>query len=103
MLISFKAIDLEPGHDFIYLYDGGRRSSEPLNNLTGTSIPYDMIMERSFVVVFISDHRVRRQGFYMYFQTYQGTNYISSIPVIEHQPVSSLDYRAITLLVDPVS
>ena len=76
MLISFKTMDLEPGYDFIYLYDGGGRDSEPLNTLTGTSIPYDMIMDRSFVVVFVSDHRVRRQGFYMYFQTYQGTKYM---------------------------
>ena len=73
VIISFKTIDLEPGHDFIHLYDGGRRGSEPFNTLTGTSIPYDMIMDRSFVAVFVSDHRVRRQGFYMYFQTYQGT------------------------------
>ena len=76
VLISFKEMDLEQGYDFIYLYEGDRRGSQPLRNYTGSYIPYEMIMERSFVVVFTSDHIVRRQGFYMYFQTYQGKKYL---------------------------
>ena len=76
VLISFKAMDLEPGHDSVYVYNGDRNGSQPLNILTGTSIPYDMITDRSFVVVFTSDRSVQRQGFYMYFQTFQGSDYV---------------------------
>ena len=72
VVLSFKSFDTEKFYDYVRVYKGETTDSDLVGEYHGYGIPYETIMERSFLIVFTSDVVVTRQGFYLYWNTYQG-------------------------------
>ena len=72
VVLSFKSFDLERFFDYVEVYKGETTESEPVGNYTSNEIPFEAIMETSFLIVFKTDSSVTRQGFSLYWNTYKG-------------------------------
>ena len=72
VVLSFIFFDTEKFSDHLRVYKGETTDSDLVGDYHGYGIPYEKIMERSFLVVFTSDGSVNRRGFYLYWNTYQG-------------------------------
>ena len=72
VVLSFKFFDTEKNSDYLRLYKGETTDSDLVGEYHGYGIPYETIMERSFLIVFTSDGSVTDEGFYLYWNTYEG-------------------------------
>ncbi len=72
VVLSFKSFNLERFFDYVIIYKGETTESEPVGNYTSNEIPFETIMEKSFLIVFTTDYTGTRQGFSLYWNTYKG-------------------------------
>ncbi len=66
VVLSFKSFDLERFIDYVKVYKVETTESEPVGKYTSNEIPFETIMEKSFLIVFTTDSSVTRQGFSLY-------------------------------------
>ena len=68
VLLSFKSMHLEECCDFVYVYEGTTENSRLLQTYSGNAIPGDLVLDSSFLMVFLTDGSVTDKGFSLQFQ-----------------------------------